>query len=272
MDGKERARAAGAPDCWSIPTICISATYAPRTVPRKERWTTSASTTVRFQPPRSWPWLNARRWPSPTGTASRKRTLDVPIASGVLANDHDPNGQALVAILEGAPPAGLVFRGDGSFTYTPPAETAGLATFSYRASDGNLLSDPVAVAIRIDAPPMTVTSFTAGPAQVAAEFSKPLHAASAGPGSVLVTGAGPDQVFDTPDDLAAQGSIQLLDGNRIQFTPQAGTLPDDRYRIRFRSTGALAASAPQSNAGADGVDLRAVSPVLGGASGLLSLT
>ncbi|MCZ7644597.1 MAG: tandem-95 repeat protein [Planctomycetota bacterium] len=273
VDGKERARAAGAPDLLEhSDDLYFSDVRSPNSSAE------GALDDVRvYDRALSAAEVLALAQRAPLAVAdgygvAQGGTLDVPIASGVLANDHDPNGQALVAILEGAPPAGLVFRGDGSFTYTPPAETAGLATFSYRASDGNLLSDPVAVAIRIDAPPMTVTSFTAGPAQVAAEFSKPLHAASAGPGSVLVTGAGPDQVFDTPDDLAAQGSIQLLDGNRIQFTPQAGTLPDDRYRIRFRSTGALAASAPQSNAGADGVDLRAVSPVLGGASGLLSLT
>jgi len=54
--------------------------------------------------------------------ARQGQTLTVP-ASGVLANDPDPNGDALTATLMTPPTKGTVsLHGDGSFTYTPPAQ------------------------------------------------------------------------------------------------------------------------------------------------------
>jgi len=53
---------------------------------------------------------------------------------GVLANDSDPNGDALAAALASGPP-GLTLRADGSFAYVPPANFNGSVTFTYRACD-----------------------------------------------------------------------------------------------------------------------------------------
>jgi hypothetical protein len=64
--------------------------------------------------------------------------------SSVLANDSDAHNGApaedntpLTAKLDppSSAPAGLVFRDDGTFTYTPPAQFNGSVTFTYRAVD-----------------------------------------------------------------------------------------------------------------------------------------
>jgi PKD repeat protein len=62
-------------------------------------------------------------------------------APGVLANDTDPDGNALTAQLVSSTPNGTVsLQSDGSFTYTPSAGFTGDDLFSYTASDGSLTS------------------------------------------------------------------------------------------------------------------------------------
>ena len=78
-------------------------------------------------------------------------------APGVLGNDADPDGDALSAALVSGPANGsLQLNADGSFRYTPTADFNGLDSFSYRAGDGGLESDPVTVTIEVrpvDEPP-----------------------------------------------------------------------------------------------------------------------
>ncbi|NQT88432.1 tandem-95 repeat protein, partial [bacterium] len=62
--------------------------------------------------------------------------LNVP-APGVLANDSDPNGDALTAVPASGGAHGLVsLATDGSFTYTPDPGFEGIDTFTYKAYDG----------------------------------------------------------------------------------------------------------------------------------------
>jgi len=76
-------------------------------------------------------------------------TLEID-APGVLDNDSDPNtGDSLTATLVGGPITGLTFNSDGSFTYTPAANTHGTFNFSYTVSDGTVTSDPATVTIVI---------------------------------------------------------------------------------------------------------------------------
>ena len=77
--------------------------------------------------------------------------LDVD-APGVLDGDTDRDGDALTAALESGPQHGtLDLEADGSFTYTPDADYSGGDSFSYRASDGGLESDPATVTIDVSA-------------------------------------------------------------------------------------------------------------------------
>ena len=72
-------------------------------------------------------------WTTPAGTL-----LTIPAAQGVLANDHDRDGEALTATLVSAPASAASFAlvGDGSFTYTPVAGFTGTDTFTYTVTDG----------------------------------------------------------------------------------------------------------------------------------------
>ncbi|MCL6503841.1 MAG: choice-of-anchor D domain-containing protein, partial [Pirellulales bacterium] len=67
-------------------------------------------------------------------------------APGVLYNDRDPDGHPLIALLEEGPQHGtLELLPDGSFTYTPAAGYVGEDSFTYRASDTGLASEPATV-------------------------------------------------------------------------------------------------------------------------------
>lgn len=72
-------------------------------------------------------------------SVSRNTPLVVSAASGLLANDTDPEGANLTATLVSGPLHGTVtINSDGSFTYVPATGYAGPDSFSYRASDGAL--------------------------------------------------------------------------------------------------------------------------------------
>jgi VCBS repeat-containing protein len=79
-------------------------------------------------------------------------------APGVLANDHDPNGQALTSSVVAGPSNGkLVLYSNGSFTYTPNAGFHGADSFTYQASDGQLSSNPATVNILVESAPVGVS-------------------------------------------------------------------------------------------------------------------
>jgi hypothetical protein len=82
--------------------------------------------------------------------------LDVPAASGVLANDQDADGNAISAVLVNLPSKGiLMLNSDGSFTYTPQAGFTGIVTFTYRAYDGQMYSGAVQVKIAVTGIPVS---------------------------------------------------------------------------------------------------------------------
>ncbi len=71
-------------------------------------------------------------------------------ASGVLANDYDPNGDPLTAVLVAGPSSGnLTLASDGSFTYTPNTGFIGSDSFTYEVNDGTLNSNTATVDIAI---------------------------------------------------------------------------------------------------------------------------
>jgi hypothetical protein len=71
----------------------------------------------------------------------------------VLANDADPDGDALTAELVSGPAHGTLALGpDGGFTYVPAAGFTGTDTFTYRAKDATSASAPVTVTITVSAP------------------------------------------------------------------------------------------------------------------------
>jgi len=84
-------------------------------------------------------------------TTDEDTTLVVPIATGVLANDTDPDGQPLTAVLATDPEHGtLDLAPDGSFTYTPDPNYSGDDAFTYKAADGIDESNTATVAIAVN--------------------------------------------------------------------------------------------------------------------------
>ncbi|MGY5848001.1 Ig-like domain-containing protein [Salegentibacter sp. HM20] len=99
--------------------------------------------------------------PGPTNTAPvakddsysvpQDENLNVNEANGVLANDEDEDGDALIAELRDAPENGtLNLNPDGSFTYTPDAGFFGTDTFTYVAFDGEDFSNLASVSIVVN--------------------------------------------------------------------------------------------------------------------------
>jgi VCBS repeat-containing protein len=100
-------------------------------------------------------------------TTAEDTALTVAAASGVLANDTDPDGDTLSAVAGSGPSHGTLSRNaDGSFTYTPAANYNGSDSFTYRASDGTAESSPATVAITVsgvnDAPAAAADAYSTG--------------------------------------------------------------------------------------------------------------
>jgi len=69
-------------------------------------------------------------------------------APGVLANDVDPDGDALTAVLVSGPAYGtLNLSSNGGFTYLPATNFGGTDSFTYKASDGMLTSSVATVTL-----------------------------------------------------------------------------------------------------------------------------
>ncbi len=84
--------------------------------------------------------------------------------AGVLSNDTDAEGNALTAsLVSGTSHGSLVFRSDGSFTYTPNNGYAGIDSFTYRANDGTANSNTATVTIGVGIAPPAVTAKTPAP-------------------------------------------------------------------------------------------------------------
>ena len=65
------------------------------------------------------------------------QVLAVNASAGVLANDANPTGQALTAVLVTGPSKGsLTLNPDGSFTYVPNENFTGTDTFTYEDAIG----------------------------------------------------------------------------------------------------------------------------------------
>jgi hypothetical protein len=71
-------------------------------------------------------------------------------APGVLANDADPAGRPMTAILVTGPAHGtVILHADGSFIYTPATNYSGPDNFTYKANDGTADSNVSTVTVNV---------------------------------------------------------------------------------------------------------------------------
>src|SRR2546428_8357277 len=84
-------------------------------------------------------------------STNKNVTLSI-AAPGVLANDTDPDGDTLSAIIvTGAAHGSISLNADGSFVYTPAANYSGPDSFTYRANDGAADSNIPTVSVTVEA-------------------------------------------------------------------------------------------------------------------------
>ncbi|WP_432199573.1 Ig-like domain-containing protein [Erythrobacter sp. W53] len=82
----------------------------------------------------SWTVTN----PAPTAANDMATTNeDTPVNIPVLANDNDPDGDALTVTSADAPNGTVVIEADGTITYTPDPDFNGTDTITYQIDDGN---------------------------------------------------------------------------------------------------------------------------------------
>ncbi len=87
-------------------------------------------------------------------------SAETPVRVAILANDSDPDGEALQAAMVGGPAHGAAqVNPDGSLTYTPAAGYSGADQLAYRLSDGQGGEDLAVVDLTVsveEAPPLAV--------------------------------------------------------------------------------------------------------------------
>jgi len=129
---------------------------------------------------------------------------------GLLANDTDPEGDPITAVLVTGPQHGtLVLNADGSFTYTPDVNFAGNDSFTYQATDGSVDSEPIVVQL-------TVLN-TGGP----------LPPSGSGGGS---SGSGDSTTDDSDSDSDSEGGGSDPTVGDNPFRPTSNQGPRERHR------------------------------------------
>ncbi|TQV64834.1 MAG: S8 family serine peptidase [Halothiobacillaceae bacterium] len=166
--------------------------------------------------------INRAPLANPDGYAVNEDMTLTVAAPGVLANDSDPDGDALTAVLASGPAHGsLSLNAGGGFTYTPVANWYGTDSFGYRASDGIVPSGVATVTLTVhpvnDAP-VAVGDAASTPAGTAVDIAV-LANDSDPEGAVLSVGG-----ITQPDN----GSVTHL-GASVRYTPNAGFSGSDSF-------------------------------------------
>jgi hypothetical protein len=169
-------------------------------------------------------------------------TLTQVAEGGVLTNDSDPEAGPLTAILASGT-SGLTLNGDGSFSYAPPADFSGIATFAYKANDGAL--DSVAATATITVVAVNdVPSFTKGADQSVVQDA----AAQSVGGWASAISAGPanesTQVVDfiVTNDFNALFSVQpaISSSGTLTYAPAAGAAGIATITVQIHDDGGTA--------------------------------
>ncbi|HEY9890137.1 MAG TPA: Ig-like domain-containing protein, partial [Candidatus Obscuribacterales bacterium] len=109
-----------------------------------------------------------------TYAATAGKTLTVSTTNGILANDSDPNGDALQVSnspSQSAQGGSLKVNANGSFDYTPKANFTGKDTFNYTVSDGKGGTSNAQVTVNVAAAPAPTPTPTPIPDDDPTSFS-----------------------------------------------------------------------------------------------------
>ncbi|MBK1657628.1 Ig-like domain-containing protein [Paracraurococcus ruber] len=148
-------------------------------------------------------------------------------APGVLANDSDPNGDALTVIAVSAAANGATnLVTNGKLTYTPDPGFVGQDSFGYIISDGVLRSGLISITIDVtNAPPVAVAdSFTV-------QEGRTLTVAAPG---LLANDSDPDgdALLVTSFFQPTNGTMRVVTDGTLTYTPNPGFVGTDSFVYR----------------------------------------
>jgi len=183
------------------------------------------------------------------------QTLTVP-TPGVLANDTDPDGDSLTAVLDTSVANGsLTFNANGSFAYTPDSGFVGTDDFLYEAVDDSGATDDAAVSLTVEPaanPP------TAQPDSFRTAEGRTL---TVPPPGVLANDTDPEgdslsaELVSTP----SSGLILFDDNGSFEYGPEPGFTGTDQFTYR--------AVDPNGNADTTSITIQVQSPGAGPSPG-----
>ncbi|MEM9302854.1 MAG: Ig-like domain-containing protein, partial [Pseudomonadota bacterium] len=125
----------------------------------------------------------------------------------------------------------VVLGADGAFTYTPPANTSGMATFDYSVADNTVLTDTATVTIEVT-PVNDAPSFTAGPDQTLAKGAELIQSV---PGWATDITPGPDE-----DDQELRFQVTIVEDPNGVLDGDVRVTKLGELRYSLTSTGGTA--------------------------------
>ena len=144
-------------------------------------------------------------------------------AAGVLGNDTDTEGSALIASEVSGPTHTAIFtlHADGSFDYTPTANYNGSDSFTYKANDGTDNSNTVTVTITVNAVADTPVAVADSPAPVVEDSAATTFDVLANDSDAdNLTGPANAGLSVASATNGAHGTVAVaLDGSSLSYTP-----------------------------------------------------
>ena len=158
---------------------------------------------------------------------------------GVLANDTDPQGLALSAVVVSNPTHGtLVLNSNGAFVYTPSFNFIGADSFTYQATDGVNLSGIATVNLTVTARlsiPTNLTAALGGTVVVPVNVDNPDPAGSGGLDGVALAIDFDPTVFNTSASSITLGTVTDAT-NAVQTISFVGTVTGGSFLLMFNNT------------------------------------
>jgi hypothetical protein len=162
---------------------------------------------------------------------------ETPVTIAVLANDSDPDGDALSVTAVTSPAHGTAVIASGTVTYTPSANYNGPDSFTYTISDG--AGGTASATVNVTVTPVNDCP-TANPATATVNTGSSVN--------LQLTGSDPDgdaltfAVVQSP----AHGTVTLQAAGAATYTPAAGYCGPDSFTFRVSDGGCSSTSATVS--------------------------
>jgi VCBS repeat-containing protein len=159
--------------------------------------------------------------------------LEVENVSGVLANDFDPDGDDLTAVIVSEPLYGtLKLEPAGGFSYIPDNGNVRNDTFTYSANDGSLSSQPVTVEIVIENNEEIPVTAVSDIYELVSDSVLNISSES----GVLVNDLNADNKTVSVAEEPEHGKIELNDDGGFRYTPDSGYDGRDSFTYKINDT------------------------------------